>query len=138
MANNYIHFSTVLAHLTTEERAWIEKYLDLCRRRAEWDGDFEYEDENILFVHRFIDEEPYGKGLLMHSDGGGSAESVAVFIQSFLARWRPENGHTFTWAITCDAPRPDEFGGGTMHITKDEINGCDGSCVIPKKEDNAS
>ena len=140
MADNYVLFSTFLPELTDQEIAWCEKYFRLCAKRAEIDEDFEFEDENILFDYNF---ESLGKpgtpiGLWMYSECGGSPHSVAVFVSSFLERWRPEGSFTFYWAYTCSKPRIDEFGGGTIHVTADEIKSCDGSCVVPKKEDNAS
>lgn len=144
MADNYTQFSTLIYGLTDEERAWCEKYFRLCEKFCEIDEDFEYSERNAQFDYSFEEASHQDKtaglwtiGLWMYSEECGSPESVAVFVQSFLRRWRPEDSFTFRWAGTCSKPRIDEFCGGTICVTKDEIRSCDGSCVVPKKEGSA-
>jgi hypothetical protein len=132
MADYFTQFSEMLGDLTDQERAWIKERIKEDQQAKDEDSygwcdddrvmefDFEFEPEGLVEESHFW----------IYSDTCGSPDCVADFVQKFLARFRPEDSWTLSWANTCSKPRLDSFGGGTMVVTASEIKACDGSCVL--------
>src|SRR5690242_3504798 len=98
VADNYTLFSAGIDRITPEERAWIELHLN-PKNWADgtpptWIvGD---EDEDLGFDWS-LDETPpdrvLGEGesfLWLYADETGTPEEVALFVQGFLRRFRPD------------------------------------------------
>jgi len=131
MANYYQEFSEEITWLTEEEVEWIrsillydhdgdmenldeEEFQTYCDKH--WDGDEEnIPDECWPSIEYEIEHSPQsGTSIWMH---GGQLEYVAVFVKKFLARFRPTNIFSLTWADTCSKPRIGAFGGGLVVIS---------------------
>lgn len=128
MADSYLQFSEVLVDgLTAEEKAWLEKNLNVERLEnqakldhgnqylalTEWVRDsgslgFEYSLEDDCWV---VFEEEYGE-----------PEAVSIIAQAFLRQFRPQDTIGFTWAETCSKLRIGEFGGGGCVIEADAVH----------------
>ena len=120
MANSYLTFSEVIARLDAHERKWVRRVLGCDRnvRRTlsgaglrvsavdleDWPG----------FQWQFNDAD---SELWLHADESGNVDHVGEFVRAFLARFRPNECWTLTWAETCSKPRVGEFGGGALFIT---------------------
>ena len=135
MANNYLQFSEAISQLTEEERAWCEarlRHLEEALPAFDKDGENENsvpgapEDEPYLSgvmclgFQWSIDREQDGYCLWMYAEESGDVEHVALFAQEFLARFRPHDYFTLTWAETCSKPRIGEFSGGAIFVTAEE------------------
>ncbi|MGE0127567.1 MAG: hypothetical protein AB7U82_05770 [Blastocatellales bacterium] len=136
MANNYTLFSEVIRRLNEEERVWCENRL---RHLEQVLPNF---DENSLDEdgeHCAPEDEPYLNGagdlgfqwkltsesneheLWMYAEESCDLEHVALFVREFLARFRPNEYFTLTWAETCSKPRISEFSGGAVFVTAEDI-----------------
>jgi hypothetical protein len=107
MANNYTSFSTTinLPGVTPEEvDAWIEERLP------------QYDDSDYG-ASGF--QAQYEDGALWVWDDDGFTDNVVEFIQETLAKFEIVGTVVFEYAYTCSKPRPGEFGGGVVLITKD-------------------
>lgn len=135
MANNYLQFSEAISQLTEEERAWCEarlRHLKEVLPALDNDGQDENsapcapEDEPYLGGEMClgfqwsIDKEGDGYCLWMYAEESGDVEHVVLFAQEFLARFRPHDYFTLTWAETCSKPRIGEFSGGAVFVTAEE------------------
>ena len=106
MANHYLQFSvTVTANEKTVE--WAKKQF------AEQSND----DENTGF-----ELESYGDGeLYVFDEESGDPEAAANFIQEVLQFSDSEQIVLLEFAMTCSKPRPGEFGGGAVLISRERI-----------------
>lgn len=136
MANNYMLFSEAIHQFNEEERAWCEsrlRHLEQVLPGYDENGLDEKgkrcgpEDEPYLngagglgFQWR-LDAESNGHELWMHAEESCNLEHVALFVQEFLARFRPNEYFTLTWAETCSKPRISEFSGGGAFVTAEAI-----------------
>ena len=57
--------------------------------------------------------------LYLVSRGGGNIESLVPILQWWLENDNSDKAIQFDYAFTSSPPRPDGFGGGAVHITKD-------------------
>jgi hypothetical protein len=146
MANNYLEFSEVLADITPEEHAWIEKqlgsgWIDGNGKPLPDDCADDAEDECPLFIAEYdpeTDPAPVGPDkdwgdagfahgwdgddcLLIYADESGIVEHVAYFVHKFLRTFRKNDCWGLTWAGTCSKPRIGEFGGGAIFVTAEDI-----------------
>ncbi|MGE0885431.1 MAG: hypothetical protein AB7P14_17935 [Blastocatellales bacterium] len=136
MANNYTLFSEAISQLNEGERAWCERrlqHLEQALPTIDENGLGENgercapEDEPYLngaaglgFQWK-LDAEPDGNELWMYAEESGNLEHVALFVQEFLAQFRPNEYFTLSWAETCSKPRISEFSGGAIFITAKDI-----------------
>jgi len=106
MANYYTQYSaTVADKLTTEEKAWCERALQLAER---W-----YESHGEIMPSVKIDHDT----IWVHDDDGGDIEEAVRMVQKFFKRWRPQAVASIEFAYTCDKPRIGAFGGGAVVFT---------------------
>lgn len=112
MANNYTEFSEVVSDLTDEERQWFEEWFE------EWLAANDDSDEPVEFVASFEDA---GKTLWIRSEESGDIDGIAGMVQEFLAKFRPDQSWSLSWAATCSGPRVGEFGGGAIFVTAQRI-----------------
>jgi len=110
MANNYLEFSEVIENLTPEEMNW-------------WENDAEKigkEDDNTV-CYDFVLEKDRRIVWFYTDDGCGNVEAVALVVQEFLCKFRPDDCFSMEWASWCSKPRIGEFGGGAMFVTSHKI-----------------
>lgn len=140
MANNYVQFSTMLETRNDTERTWLQLML---QRLNELDP----EDPHVKLVSKTLhipaDELDYypsfsykleEAGLWMYSEESGNVDQVTELMRAFLAKFRPNECFSFTWACTCSEPRLDEFGGGGVFITAKKLHYNDAGYANQKKE----
>lgn len=116
MANNYRQFSEMLLSLTKREKKWLETALDgkstIFNSRLKQEGIEDFPN----FDWDFLPE-----GFWLYSEEGGDIDHVALLVQEFLKRFRPNHWFGLTWADTCSKPRIGEFDGGYLFVTHDTI-----------------
>ena len=125
MANNYLQFSAMLESTSPEEHKWMERYIEIANKWAELDDDFRDDPRYPDFGNELYPSE----GLHIYAEDYGNVDSVAIFVQSFLNRWRPDGEFFMGYAWTCSKMRVGEFGGGRIKVTANGWHACDGSCV---------
>ena len=113
MADYFTEFSDVLAHLTTEEEAWLRHELEyvhvfddneyaddelpenLDPDKADWSGyrlwrNCKEDDGDMLgFEHEFGDTTEWDVYLCMYAADGGDPEHTACLVQKFLKCFPP-------------------------------------------------
>ena len=102
MANNYVMFSLALRDVTDDEWRWLKRQYEKAKKDDLGPGYQMRREQNVLYI--FTEE-------------SGDLEKVATLLQNYLKEFHPKSGVGFQWAETCDAPRPDNFGGGAVFIT---------------------
>ena len=159
MANNYLQFSEIIDHLTTDEEAWLCRQMDhiyvfgdheysegsmptdLDPDDADWDGirawrnqeDIEFPDE-MGFGYQFDDDGSDGRLLWIYGEEYGEVERVAGLVQQFLRHFRPDRCWSLTYSWTCSKLRVGEFGGGAVFITADAMKWQDADNFIAEEE----
>jgi hypothetical protein len=98
------------------------------------------EESNYLKVildfegHGFITE-IYGNEYIVYCEESGYIDSTVTWIYTLIRMevLRPKEGYVvFTWAETCDKPRPDEFSGGAAMISRYGVDYQQGPCQWAK------
>ena len=107
MANNYTQFSVVIYVSGVDERGWIDKYLT---------------EDNVDLEFEWSWEDGDGS-LCVFSSEGCDFDHVTDFFQAYLRKFHPDQHINITYAETCSKMRPDEFGGGALHITAKKVVG---------------
>jgi len=138
MADHYTQFSEMIEGITPEQAEWIETVLgfdtddpkfgaedtalaalgdllglkleEVKERDLEWWPGFEWQVKGA--------EEC---SLWMHCDEGFQESCLIAFIQAYFRKFDPEGVFKASMAHTCSKPRLNEFGGGWLVITKDEV-----------------
>jgi hypothetical protein len=123
MANHYQQFSEAIDDITPDERIWINRVLslqvddnivsNLKEERIEVDD----EDSTSWWPGFQFQLRDTDASLLIYADESGDLECVAAFAKAFLAKFRPNDCWSLTWADTCSRPRIGEFSGGGLFIT---------------------
>jgi len=138
MANNYLQFSFALKLKSKKEKAWcldhltfLSKIHEECDRMQIDPTEHPRSDEYEKFIEDYNlygDEDDLSfrcdvKDGAVYIDSGesGDADHAAIFAQKFLASFDSDDGIGFSYSVTCDKLRVDEFGGGAFFITKDEM-----------------
>ena len=163
MADNYVQFSEVLAHLTDAEVAWLRDQLQpvviihdqelpadspavtVAEHEATWRGPrflLGCDDESGWgdepeFSYEFSLHEPqgqWGRHLWIYSQEYGNVDQVAQLVQKFLRQFRPHDCWSLTYAATCSKPRVSEFGGGAVLVTAERIRWHDASAIVAAAE----
>ena len=125
MANNYTQFSfTVKA--SKDQAAWIESIVRACHAYQGGEGDdceFDRVVIRILEGDLFPDVqiEFDDSELWFHADESGDIEFTANLIHEMLKHFNREDRLGFTWSQSCSKMRCDEFSGGAVFITKDDV-----------------
>jgi hypothetical protein len=143
VANNYLQFSEILAHLTDEEEAWLGEQLEeiedelpvdspsLVADKPMWCGprflrdceDYE-PGSGPGFDYSFLDDDVlqnWGRHLWLYAEECGNLNNVAWLVQKFLKKFRPNECWSLTFALTCSKPRVGEFGGGAVFVTAETM-----------------
>jgi hypothetical protein len=131
MANTYTQFSQIIENITDEERAWLLLNLDSPEDR------FSPEDEVAMYkwadeIGLPHDECPYWPDfgavleddkhrLWIYSEESGNLDNVVILVQAFLEKFRPKEVFAMNWAATCSKPRIEEFGGGAIVVSAEEV-----------------
>jgi hypothetical protein len=105
------------AHLAARDPDWQG-----CRFLRDIEDADECTDGWAGFSHELADDGDrtpggWGRHLWLHSDEGVSLDRVVHLVQKFLARFRPEDCWSATYAEVCSRPRVGEFGGGGIVVT---------------------
>jgi hypothetical protein len=142
MSNNFLQFSTQIALRSEEEADWFHTILDghppdaaenarpkwalkLLKKMGETTGNDP--QDGYCGSHKItLVKDEKGKvnesesNVWFYSEEGDEPYHVALIIQAFLKKFYPKNFFTFTWSMTCDKMRPDEFSGGfaVIHAKK--------------------
>jgi hypothetical protein len=127
MANNYTLFSQVIDGVTPEEETWLkeactvpepgEETSEVRKKLLEqYSHHVAYEDNFPMFDWHFGGKGE-GRMFFIVSEEDGSIDDIAVVVQEFLAKFRPDNFFQLSWAATCSSPRVGEFGGGAVFVT---------------------
>ena len=131
MSNNYTQ-SSVEFKVPRKAVDWVNKVL-----RLEFEHDWAELGEELGFTNEdqlsnteswpgfrteweVRDSQPY---LYVFHDENIDLEHVEVFVTALLRRFDPDGTVVLEVAETCDRPRPGQFGGGFMIITKDQTLG---------------
>lgn len=131
MANSYQEGSAVpLANLTEEEAEWLKAQLDADNIVAKKSvlSEFVYEQEGMDFES---DGEIDSVNLGFNYELGAELlvcswdcewfdpDGVVILLQAFFGKFRPEASAVIEYSWRCDAPRPGEFGGCAVFVSKD-------------------
>ena len=54
--------------------------------------------------------------VVIYADDDGDVEAAAAIVEVFLRKFAPDKCVTFTWSVSCDSPRINEFGGGACLV----------------------
>ena len=106
MPNFTMQFSEEIQHLTPVEKQWCETFLRRLERLGAQDFDYKLEEE----------EGDLSWTLWLHGDETLS-NTLIGFVQRFLAKHRPGESFSLSFAATCSEPLVGEFGGGAVFIT---------------------
>lgn len=147
MPNHSVEFSEVLPNLREDEETWLREQLtkifvsdgreypedalpeDLDLAEADWYGPRflrGLDDEPVDlrgFEYQFRDAVPRGDGsswgrhLWFYAEQGGDSENVALLVQKFLARFRPNDCWEFSCAYGCNKLCVGAFGGNSYFVT---------------------
>ena len=143
MANNYLQFSTMIETSGTEELAWAEEHLIHVSELYEkvsaanmYDG-WGVAKNELERLGYDLDQDYLGfnykvgrNGIQIYAEEYGEPSQVATFMLLYLRKFRPNGSLSFTWALTCDKMRPDEFSGGGAFITAKGIQNFESSDLI--------
>ena len=131
MADSFLQFSAKIPKLKKKEKKWITDHLSIFEgdppeeETEEYDrfcdliGPYQLQDEDdtLGFDWQFEDD----GGLWIHADLAGTPEHVAIFVQMFLQKFRPDDAFAMSWSNTCSRPLVDSHGGGAMFVTAKKI-----------------
>jgi hypothetical protein len=133
MANNYLQFSATQPVRNKDELIWLQ---DLCERvnnLAAGEAPSLAFDPGVnaavrinkRFGESYVDGvlSENGKGVWFFSEQGIDPLLVAAIIHEFYKQKRPKGKDVFVlyWAEYCDKLRENDFGGGAVVVTKDNI-----------------
>jgi hypothetical protein len=107
MPNFNMLFSEEIQHLTPIEKQWCETFLRRLERLGAVDFDYKLEEK---------EEGSPSWTLWLHGDENLS-DTLIGFVQRFLAKHRPGESFSLSYAATCSKPLVGEFCGGAAFIT---------------------
>jgi hypothetical protein len=153
MADYYLQFSETIDHLTEEEEQWlrdqlwkvvkVEDRVIPCEEASgrgdiwDWEGphalaDMSDEFQSEPFEWDIDHEEDRGR-LTLFAEEYGEVGAVGEFVRRFLARFRPNDTWSMTYSCSCSRPRPGDFGGGALMVTRDGYRTVDTSELVDPK-----
>jgi hypothetical protein len=132
MADNYSQTSFMVPTKNDEQRDWIVATLEGVDKLLAGDGSAAtnlHEEVISSATDRGYDfEDGYTPSWRVEDDGIWiyAAESISVdlmvvILQAYLKKFHPNSFIGFQWADTCSKPRLDEFGGGAVYISADDV-----------------
>lgn len=100
---------------------------DMCERPDYDLADFGLELDSVEEVKLLALSSPTGvtveeirhldlPAVVIYADDDGDVEAAATIVEVFLRRFAPDKCVTFTWSVSCDSPRINEFGGGACLV----------------------
>ena len=111
MANNYIKFSLCIECSTEEEAEWLISAVN------QWiDPELDQPVPPCTCERHNLNVYLYDMG-----DGPSDIDAVCQILQDYLCQFEIEKYILLSWAYTCSAPRPMEFGGAAVAITQHNI-----------------
>jgi hypothetical protein len=66
--------------------------------------------------------EDVAEGVILYAEESGDIEYTTSLLQAFLKEFGIPTIVSFEWAETCSQPRPGQFGGGAVVVSKDAID----------------
>jgi len=118
MTDYYVQFVTEINNLTEEERAWIQalevnepdfsEIVALLGKEA---------TDNLVEFGLGFGSYSSGEDWRISSDESGDVENVAVVVQAFFKKFRPQDSLLLEWANTCSKMMVGAFSGGAVLIT---------------------
>lgn len=150
MANSYSAFSVELELLSQEELDQARVLIDLFRLlmtedlsdadaatlRSLFDsavGDLPELTGECLFRIETTRSFPYS--LYVWAEESADLLTAVTFIQAFLRMLNRDDIITLTWADWCSKPRPGEFGGGAVVISRTDVRWLDTQDWIDRTHD---
>jgi hypothetical protein len=139
MANNYQQSSFAFNIKSPEERAFLVALAERAEaaeeRDEEADGDVPaFEIAVIEFGWGWTAAHDAECGCF-YAEEGGNVDAMVRGLQEFLAKFRgPTETIAFTWANTCSAMRPDNFGGGGVAFTATQMRWVDVDAEVSRLE----
>jgi hypothetical protein len=145
MADNYTVFATVIDLDNEEQADWVRRQLEPETLNALRDYEYDHQDQRPIPVPGFAADIALAEHILSGGDAQfdfalipsgsndgkynlelfaeecGDTDAVAIFAQAFLKKFAPGECFSFCWAAACSKMREDEFGGGGIFVTADEI-----------------
>lgn len=138
MADHYTQFSEMIEDVTPEQAEWIETVLGFDTDDPQFDdedqalsalGDLlglkleEVKERDLEWWPGFewSTRGAENGSLWLHCDEGFQESCLIVFIQTYIRKFRPDYVFTASLAHICSKPRINEFGGGWLVISKDEV-----------------
>ena len=121
---NFIQFSQVITQLTDEEVRWLMRYIEHRHRGLDIEGnERDYDDDGVYpdFGFKILQSEEWGQYAWFYAQENGNIAQVAETVQDFLKTTRPKSSFSMTWAEYADKLRPEQFDGGAVFVTKDDI-----------------
>lgn len=128
MANNYSQFSESIDSLTQQEQEWVRKvlgldYHDSCDLKL-LKEEMNIKDDIDLDTWPFFEWQIQSDGnLWLYSEEGYDDNHLAMFVQAYIRKFRPDYIFKATGSCTCSKPRLGEFGGWWLVVSKDTIIG---------------
>jgi hypothetical protein len=128
MANHNTLFSAALI-VSEEEKKWFSIYLyETPEVDQELLNKLQVDYGGMWNFHCKLEKEEGYDTWEVHffSMDQGDPYQVCLLVHEFFKANRLEGDDEFVlqWAATCDKPRLDSFGGGTLVVTKDGIGMC--------------
>ena len=118
----YVQFSQVISQLTDREVAWLMKYVEHRHRGLDIHGhEYDFDDElfpNFGFQIMQANNEKYA---WFYSSQNADIGQVAETAQEFLKEHRPGACFSLTWADYADRLAFQQFDGGAIFVTPDDI-----------------
>jgi hypothetical protein len=115
MANNYLQFSAELPLNSLEEKQWALRYL------AELEHLREGNEHSDAIPDEFQCEVEDG-AVWFYAEEYGNLDHVAQMVQQYLQRFgKPGDWWAVSYAETCGKMRLNEFGGGAVFVTADDM-----------------
>jgi len=122
---NFLQFSQTITRLTEKETAWFATYIEHRHRGLDFDGNELNLDEQEVYPNFgfriIVSETELGTYAWFYSKENGSVEQVAETVQEFLKKNRPDDCFSMTWSELSDNLTPEEFDGGGVFVTAEEI-----------------
>jgi hypothetical protein len=130
MADYWDEYSVAIPYDTKEEKGWLRHHLEEPVS-SKSDKSFlaalkkigEDPDESWFWgAYQFIEEDDK-KFLHFYTDGsgGGLQDSVFLFVQHYLRKFRPTEAWAIRWGSVCSRSRLDGFSGGAAFVTAEKI-----------------
>jgi len=118
----YVQFSQVIPSLTDREVAWLMKYVEHRHRGLDIEGnEHDFDDELFPNFGFQIMQQDKAQCAWFYSSQNADIGQVAEMVQEFLQTHRPTGHFSLTWAEYADELKPEQFDGGAIFVTGEDI-----------------